>query len=138
MKGLFSILKPSLPTLVHIRIEYFDETDDETDDKTDDGPLTSLCHELEKIVGQNFIETIEILIWVQPLVGWGGKRWCELQEVIIGSLEGWPALRNVSLSVHVIIYDPEDKGFEEIYITKLVESKQLLFELEVKPIRVNS
>ena len=139
LKGLFSMLKPSLPTLVDISIDYFDGTDDddETDDKTDDGPLTGLCHELEKMVGQNFIETIEILIWVQPLVGWGSKRWCELQKLIIGSLEGWPALKRVSLLVQVIIYDSEDKGFEEMYMTKLVESKQLLFEIDFRSIRVN-
>ena len=62
--------------------------------KRTSGPSLVLCHELEKMVGQNVIERIELLIWVYP--GFDCTRWGELDDILMGSPEGWPALRKVS------------------------------------------
>jgi hypothetical protein len=126
LKGLFTMLKPSLPTLVDIHIEYsiYDE---------DDGPLAGLCHELEKMVGQNVVETIKLLIWVHP--GYDCTRWDELDDVLMGSPEGWPALREVSLSFNlfnVTSMDDSDEALRELPMTKLVESKRVQFDFRVR------
>ena len=125
LKGLFSILEPSLPTLVDINIVV-------DDDETDDTPLAGLCHELEKMVGQNVVETIKLLVWVHP--GYDCTRWGELDDVLMGSPEAWPALREVSLSFHVIMAsrDGSDKALRELPMTKLVESKRVQFDFEVR------
>ena len=55
------MLRPSLPTLVDIHIKYSIEDDGEG---YPDAPLSGLCYELEKMVGQNVVETIKLTIWV--------------------------------------------------------------------------
>ena len=128
LKGLFTMLKPSLPTLVDIYIKY----DIDNDDETYDGPLAGLCHELEKMVGQNVVETIELLIWVYS--GYDCTRWGELDDVLMGSPEGWPALRKVSLSFNVTKPQSSrdtDKALRELPMTKLVESKRVQFDFRV-------
>ena len=137
LKGLFSMLKPSLPTLVDIYITCRIENDDETYD----GPLAGLCHELEKMVGQNVVETIELVIWVQP--GYDCTRWGELDDILMGSSGGWPALRKVYLSFFVIRSsrakkkrDDLDKALQELPMIKLVESKQVEFNFEVMVLHV--
>ena len=122
LKGLFTMLKPSLPTLVNIYIRCSIEVNE-----TDDGPLAGLCHELEKMVGQNVVETIELLIWVFP--GCDCARWGELDDVLMGSPEGWPALRKVSLLFKVF---DSDKTLRELPMTKLVESERVQFDFEVR------
>ena len=91
------MLKPSLPTLVNIDIEYY-INDDDDDDETDHGPLAVLCHELEKMAGQNVVETINLLIWVHPV--YDCMQWGELDDVLSVSPEGWPVLKKVSLSFY--------------------------------------
>jgi len=126
LKGLFAMLKPSLPTLVDIVIEYYIDDDDETYD----GPLAGLCHELEKMIGQNVVETINLDIWVD--LGCDCTRWGELDDVLMGSPEGWPALKNVSLSFIIMTISIDDaKALQEIPMNKLVESKRVEFNFEV-------
>ena len=126
LKGLFAMLKPSLPTLVDIDIEYYIEYDDEAYD----GPLAGLCHELEKMIGQNVVETINLDIWVE--LGCNCSRWGELDDVLMGSPEGWPALKKVSLSFNILTISIDDaKAFHEIPMNKLVESKRVEFNFEV-------
>ena len=121
------MLKPSLPTLVDIDIRYQIENDYELYD----GPLSGLCHEFEKMVGQNVVESIKLNIWVEP--GYDCTRWGELDEVLMGSSGGWPALRKVSLSFYVIRSsgDDLDKALRELPMTKLVESKRVEFNFMV-------
>ena len=125
------MLKPSLSTLVDIYIEYF--IDD--DNALSDGPLGGLCHELEKMVGQNVVETIKLVVWVYPdsdCTGWG-----ELDDVLMGSPEGWPALRKVSLSLGVFGDHTDGSVVEEFqklymsHMTKLIESKRVQFDFQV-------
>ena len=122
------MLEPSLPSLVDISLRYYIRVDD---DESDDGPLAGLCHELEKMVGQNVVETIELVIWVQP--GYDCTRWGELDDILMGSSGGWPALRKVSLSFYVIRSsgDDLDKALQELPMTKLVESKRVEFNFMV-------
>jgi hypothetical protein len=127
------MLKPSLPTLVDIYIEYYIEDDY---DETYDGPFAGLCHELEKMVGRNVVETIELLIWIYP--GYHNfTRWGELDD-ILGSPEGsgWPALREVSLSF-IVSEDDSDKALRELSMTKLIESKRVQFDFQVKGHNIN-
>ena len=126
LKGLFTMLKPSLPTLVDIYIDYY------IDGEIYDGPLAGLCHELEKMAGQNVVETIKLEILVGP--DFDCTRWGELDDVLMGSPEGWPALKKVSISFHVSLVsedDDSDKAIRELPMTKLVESKQVQFNFEV-------
>jgi hypothetical protein len=129
LKGLFTMLKPSLPNLVDIYIEYYIVNHEV---ETYDGPLAGLCHELEKMDGQNVVETIELLIWVHP--GYDCRRWGELDDVLMRSPEGWPALREVSLSFNAVktSRDDSDKALRELPMTKLVESKRVQFDFQVK------
>ena len=126
------MLKPSLPTLVDIEIEYSIVNDVETQDD----PLADLCHELEKMAGQNVVETIKLLVFV-----WSGfydcTRWGELDKVLMRSPEGWPALRNVSLNIHFeTLGDDSDKMLRELptIMTKLVESKRVQFDFQMNGI----
>ena len=119
--GIVTMLKPSLRTLVNIDIEY----------SILDGygaPLGGLCHELEKMAGHNVVETIKLMIWVNP--GFDCTRWSELDDVLMGSPKSWPELREVSLLFRVFeVY--RIKALQELPMTKLVESKRVKFELEV-------
>ena len=120
------MLKPSLPTLVDIYIDYY------IDGEIYDGSLAGLCHELEKMAGQNVVETIKLEILVGP--DFDCTRWGELDDVLMGSPEGWPALKKVSISFHVSLVsedDDSDKAIRELPMTKLVESKQVQFNFEV-------
>ena len=123
------MLKPSLPTLVDIDIGYYINDDD--DEEALGGPLSGLCHELEKMSGQNVVETIILVIRVQT--DCDCTRWGELDDVLMGSPEGWPALRKVSLSFVCIspFRDDLEKELLELPMTKLVESKQVQFDFEV-------
>ena len=130
LRGLFTMLKLSLPTLVNIKIEYHINGDY---DETSDGPLAGLCHELEKMVGQNVVETIELVIWVLS-GGYDCTRWGELDDILMGSSESWPALREVSLrfEVSMISNDDDDKALRELPMTKLVESKRVQFDFHME------
>ena len=122
------MLKPSLSTLVDIYIEC--TIDD--DDALYDPPLSGLCHELEKMVGQNVVETIKLVISVYP--GSGFTRWGELDNVLMGSPEGWPALRKVSLSLDIVGDYKDGSAVEELqnlYMIKLMESKRVQFDFQV-------
>ena len=78
------------------------------------------------------IETVRLLIWVHT--GYDCTRWGELDDVLMGSPEGWRALREVSLSFHVIrtVRHGLDKAFRDPPMTKLVESKRVQFNFDVK------
>ena len=119
------MLKPSLPTLVDIDIECDIYNDD---NETDDTPLAGLCHELEKMAGQNVVETIKLLILVYP--GCDCTRWGELDDVLMGSPEGWPALRKVSLFFGDV-GGGLNKALRELPMPKLVESKQVQFDFGI-------
>ena len=125
LKGLFTMLKPSLPTLVDIDIECDIYNDD---NETDDTLLAGLCHELEKMAGQNVVETIKLLILVYP--GCDCTRWGELDDVLMGSPEGWPALRKVSLFFGDV-GGGLNKALRELPMPKLVESKQVQFDFGI-------
>ena len=121
------MLKPSLPTLVNIDIEYYINDKDETND----GPLAGLHHELEKMAGQNVVETIKLKIWVQQGC-YDCTRWGELDDVLMGSPESWPALKEVSFKViGSSRKDPNFKALRNLPMTKLVESKQVEFNFRV-------
>ena len=132
MKGLFTMLKPSLPTLVDINIKCYIDIDD---DETKDGPLAGLCHELEKMVGRNVLKAIKLSFWIQE--GYDCTRWGELDDVLMGSPEGWPALREVSLSFTLTSESKRDDCdcFEELRklpMTKLVESERVKFKFNIE------
>ena len=131
LMGLFNMIKPSLPTLVEIDLT-FDIIE------TYDGPLNGLCHELEKMVGQNVVETIKLKIWVEQDC-YDCTRWGELDDVLMGSPEGWPALRNVSLLFFIVMTsrDGSDKALQELVMTKLVESKQVQFDSKITVFHLN-
>ena len=128
------MLRPSLPTLVDIEIEYSIVNDAETQD----GLLADLCHELEKMAGQNVVETIKLVVVVRS-VFYDCTRWGELDKVLMRSPEGWPALRSVSLNIHfVFLGDGLDKTLRELptIMTKLVESKRVQFDFQMNGIYV--
>ena len=63
-------------------------------------------------------------------------RWGELDDVLLGSPKGWPALKKVSLTVNVAgtYTDGSDKVVEELRglsMTKLMESKRVQFDYQV-------
>jgi hypothetical protein len=124
------MLKPSLLTLVDIYIVF--NIDD--DGETYNGILGGLCHELEKMGGQNLVKTIKLLIWVYA-GNHGCTRWGELDDVL-GSPEGWPALKEVSLLLYVMGASRNnlDKTLRELPMTKLAESKRVHFQMNVYPI----
>ena len=128
------MLKPSLPTLVDIDIVLSIDHDD-YDDKTDDDPLAGLCHEFEKMVGQNVVETIRLQVWVLDRV-YDCTRCGELDDVLMGSPEGWPALRKVCLSFHVSENSRDMsrrmKALRDLPMTKLVESKRVQFDFQAE------
>ena len=132
------MLKPSLPTLVDICIECDDQIGDDDGDGLSYALLGGLYHELEKMAGQNVVETIKLTIWVSP--GNDCTRWGELDDILMGSPEGWPALKKVSLTVNVegtytgTYMDSPDKVVEElqeISMIKLMESKRVQFDFQV-------
>ena len=120
------MLNPSLPTLVDIGIIYHNDVDEQHD-----GPLSGLCHELEKMSGQNVVERIELMIFLKPSYDY--TRWGELDDVLMGSPDGWPALREVSLSFFGVMPSGDDsyKALRELPMTKLVESKRVEFEVKI-------
>ena len=124
------MLKPSLPTLVDIDITCYIDNDD---DETLDGPLTGLCRELERMVGRNVVERITLLIWLRP--GYNCTRWGELDDVLMGSPEGWPALREVYLSFIGFMSSNNGEAIRELSMTKLVESERVQFKYDVTLLR---
>ena len=105
----------------------------------DEDALYGLYHELEKMIGQNVVETIKLMIWVCP--GNDCTRWGKLDDVLMRSPEGWPVLRKVSLSVNVVgtYTDGSDKVVEELqelFMTKLMESKRVQFDYQVRDERL--
>ncbi|KAF8805819.1 hypothetical protein BYT27DRAFT_7191978 [Phlegmacium glaucopus] len=139
LAGLFAMLRPSLPTLKDIRIETRIDADQGYDD-----PLSGLCHELEKLAGQNMFETIKLVIWVDASCDCKrGDEWGELDNILMRSPEDWPALKEVSLLIGVIKDDDselDDDDLEEALkrlpvtqFTKLVESKRVQFKFAVEP-----
>jgi hypothetical protein len=128
------MLEPSLPTLVNIYIEYhiiIDDYGDDDDDGTYENPSAGLCHELKTMVGQNVVETIELLVWLKS--DYDCTRWGELDDVLMGSPEGWPALREVSLQFNVFETSLNDsvKQLQALPMTKLMESKRVQFDFDV-------
>ena len=123
------MLEPSLPTLLDIDFEYYIENNE---DELYGGPLAGLCHELEKMVGRNVVETIKVRIWVHS--GCDCTRWGELDNVLMGTPEGWPALRNVLLLFDVIMTsrDGTDKAIRNLPMTKLKESNRVQFNCDVR------
>ena len=124
------MLKPSLPTLVDIDITYDIDNDD---DETFDQPLGGLCRELEKMTGQNVVETINLRIRIQH-ANYDFTRWDELDDVLMGSPEGWPVLRKVSILFIFFMTsrDDPDEVPLELPMTKLVESKRVEFEFKAR------
>ena len=129
------MLKSSLPTLVNIDIEYQIDNDHEAYC----GPA-GFCHELEKMAGQNVVEIIKLRIWLYQgfISAFNCTRWGELDDVLMRSPEGWPALKEVSLSFHVMeTYTGDErmkKTLRGLPMSKLAESKRVQFNFEVKSI----
>ena len=114
-----------------IYIDYFTNNDE---DKRSGSPLAGLCHELEKMAGQNVIETIKLQLWVPSDYDYTG--WGELHDVLLGSPEDWPALRGVTLSFAILTTSKDDSDRVKVArkllaLTKLVESKRVRFDFEV-------
>ena len=129
LKGFFSMLKPSLPTLVDIYIECVIE------DEFSSSPFRNLWRELKKMAGQNVVETFNLKIWTFP--GFDGTKLGVLDDVLMGSPEDWPALRKVSLSLNVVgISRSRDskmvERLRELSMTKLMESKRVQFDYQVR------
>ena len=133
LEGLFTMLKPSLSTLVDIDIEL---SIPDGDDDRDDDPFPGLCHELEKMVGQNVVETIKLTVWISSGYDCTRCQWGELDDVLMGSPEGWPALGKVSLSFYISETSRDDsdkwKAIRELPMTKLVESERVQFDFQVE------
>ena len=64
---------------------------DNDEDEANDGPLAGLCHELEKMAGRNVVKAIKLTFWI--VGSYDCTRWDELDDVLMGSPEDWPALR---------------------------------------------
>ena len=120
------MLKPSLPTLVDIYIECVIEGGF--------APFSNLCHEFEKMAGQNVVETINLMIWT--FSSFDGTKLGELDDVLMGSLEDWPALRKVSLSLNIVgtsrSRDNVVEKLRELTMTKLMESNRVQFDFQVR------
>ena len=131
------MLKPSLPTLVDIDITY---NIDNNDDETYDAPLDGLRCELQKMTGQNVVEIINLRILIRQ-EDFYCSQWDELDDVL-GSPEGWPALRKVFISFIFImaskddnpdeVDDPDDEVPRELPMTKLVENKRVQFDFKTR------
>ena len=127
------MLKPSLPTLVDIDITCYIDNDD---DEANDGPLAGLCHELEKMAGRNVVKAIKLTFWI--VGSYDCTRWDELDDVLMGSPEDWPALREVSLSFLWFKSERGDdlednlKALRELPMTKLVESERVKFKFDIQ------
>ena len=121
------MLKPSLPTLVDIYIKYAITKDG------DERTLASLCHELEKMAGQNVVETINLTVWVPS--DYDLTEWDELDDVFMGSPEGWPALREFSLLFGILSTSEDDDPHKEVRefptMTKLVESQRVQYDVDI-------
>ena len=128
LKGLFTMLRLSLPTLVDIEIEYYIDSDDESHD----GPLAGLCYELEKMSGQNIVKTIQLRIWVKS-GRYNCTRWAMLDDILLGSPQDWPALTNVSIKFLLTNSPGEDsdKELRELPMTKLMQSNRVQFDSSV-------
>ena len=128
------MLEPSLFTLVNIYIEHHIILEDYDDDDcgTYEDHSAGLFHVLEKMAGRNVVEKIELLIWLKS--DYDCRRWGELDDVLMGSPEGWPALRKVSLRFNVFetSFNDSVKQLQELPMTKLMESKQVQFDFEVE------
>ena len=109
---------------MNIDIEYDIDSKDEHD-----GPLAGLCHELEKMAGQNAVETIELLVWLSG--SFDCTRWGELDDVLMGSPEDWPALRKVSLSFKLRSSVNNLNALRRLPMTKLMENKRVEFDFQL-------
>ncbi|KAF8811373.1 hypothetical protein BYT27DRAFT_7336357 [Phlegmacium glaucopus] len=139
LDGLFTLLRPSLPTLVNIHIETCIHIIDKACDHFSClCHVPSLCRELQAMVGQNTVKTIKLVIrGVQ--VGYDCRQWGKLDKILMGSPEGWPALRKVSLEVDVKkfcgpYFDDGETTIKKLLLTQLtmlVESKKVKFRCHV-------
>ena len=122
------MLKPSLPTLVDIYIGCVIEG------RFSFSHFDNLCHEFEKMAGQNVVETINLMIRTFP--SFDGTRLGELDDVLMGSHEDWPALRKVSLSLNIVgtsrSRDNVVEKLQESTMTKLMESNRVQFDFQVR------
>ena len=94
-------------------------------------PLDGLCRELKKMTGQNVVETLNLRIRIQH-ANYDCTRWDELNDVLMGSPEGWPVLRKVSILFIFFMTsrDDPDEVPLELPMTKLVESKRVQFDFK--------
>jgi hypothetical protein len=85
---------------------YWSDDIDDDDEETYDAPL-DVCPELEKMAGQNVVETINLWLRIRH-ADYKCTRWDEFDDVLMGSPEGWPALRKVSISFIFIMTSRDD------------------------------
>ena len=78
------------------------------------------------------IERIKLLISVNPGCASDCTRWGELDNVLMGSPEGWPALREVSLSFIAIMTsrDGTDEAIRNLRMTKMKESNRARIQID--------
>ena len=126
------MLRSSLPTLVDIDIDYIIT---KANEKARDTALVGLCQEFEKMRGQNVVENINLSVWVPS--GYDYMGWAQLDDVLMGSPEGWPELMGVFLSFGVTLTPEDDAQARDTSLlklppmTKLKESKLVQFNLDI-------
>ena len=126
------MLRPSIPTLKHILVNFFDV------DKDDDDPLFGIPSEFEEMRTKNIIETVAIGIR-QMDVRCQGDNWGRLDEVLTSP--GWFSLKRVSLLIEVINCFEGDKELiialrklPETQFPRLSSSNSVSFDFEVEMI----
>ena len=90
--NLADMLRPSMQTLKHIFVEFYDV-------EVDDDPFFGIPSEFEDMCTKNVIETVTIRIRRTDARCGGGDYWCRLDEVL--TTPGWFSLKREIGRAHV-------------------------------------
>ena len=127
--SLADMLRPSIQTLKHIILNFYDVV-------TDDGdPLFGIPSEFEEMRTKNIIETVTIRVY-QMDVRCHGDNWGGLDKVLTSP--GWLSLKRVSLFIEVSNYSETDnellvalQKLPETQFLRLSSSNSVSFDFEV-------